>query len=442
MKRTRRSHLFRRGVLLFTQIILISVFGCGPVATPIIIDLPTSTRPPGEPTQPPATPFLPTAIPSITPTTFVPIATIKIFSHVPLTGDQAEFGNDILRGTELAVEQLSDPLHERQIQVELVSFDDQGDVSVARSNAQSIVTDSEILCGVGHYGSDTTLAASDVYHQGGLPFVAPSTTAPLLTDLNYLEANRVIARADGQGTVAAQFAQAQQYASTYIITQQAQTSLRNAEAFRAQSGGLGIQWLGTVVIDTTPDSLNTTVSKIASASPAVVYISSTPDRAIPYMLALRAAGYTGAFLGTEDLHNPSLINQAGPSLLDGGGLYYTISSPPPNYHPDTEQFIFDYTDQYGSPPLSFAARAYDAAGICLKGIDRAFETKGGGLPTRNEVARAIRRLNNYEGLTGEYDFNREGDPDPVPYYVYQVTTVDLANWDQNPIIAAYEVPPP
>ncbi len=442
MRSARRARLFGRGLLLLTQIILISVFGCGPAATPIVIVLPTATRPPGEATQSPATPFLPTTIPSATPTTFVPVATIKIFSHVPLTGDQAEFGNDILRGTELAIERLSGPLNERKIQVELVSYDDQGNVGVARSNAQSIITDPEILCGVGHYGSEITLAASDIYHQGGLPFVAPSATVPLLTDRNYLEANRIIGRADGQGIVAAQFAQAQGYTSTYIITQQAQTSVRNAEAFRTQSGGLGIQWLGTVIIETTPDSLNTTVSKISSANPAVVYISSSADRAMPYMLALRAAGYTGAFLGTEGLHNPSLINQAGPSLLEGGGLYYTITSPPVSYHPDTEQFIADYTTRYGSPPLAFAARAYDAAGICLRGIDRAIETKGGGLPTRNEVARAIRRLNNYEGLTGEYDFNREGDPDPVPYYVYQVTTVDLASFDQNPIIAAYEIPPP
>lgn len=442
MRSARRVRLFGRGLLLLTQIILISVFGCGPAATPIVIVLPTSTRPAGEATQPPATPFLPTTIPSATPTTFVPAATIKIFSHVPLTGDQAQFGNDILRGTQLAIQRLSGPLNEHQIQVELVSYDDQGNASVALTNAQSIITEPEILCGVGHYGSDITIATSDIYHQGGLPFVAPAATAPLLTDRNYLEANRIIGRADGQGTVAGQFAQAQRYTSAYIITQQAPTSLRNAEAFRTQAGGLGIQWLGSVIIETTPDSLNTTISKIASANPAVVYISSSADRAMPYMLGLRAAGYTGAFLGTEGLDNPPLISQAGPSLLEGGGLYYTISSPPAAYHPDTEQFISDYTDKYGSPPLSFAARAYDATGICLRGIERAIEAKGGGLPTRNEVARAIRRLNNYEGLTGEYDFNREGDPDPVPYYVYQVTTVDLTNWDQNPIIAAYEIPPP
>ena len=429
-------------MLLLSQIILISTVGCGTAATPIIIDFPTATPRPGEPTQPPATPFLPTSIPSSTPTSFVPVATIKIFSHVPLTGDQAQFGNDMLRGTELAIQQLSGPLNERKIQVELVSYDDQGNAGVARANAQAIIADPEILCGVGHYSSDITLTASDIYHQGRLAFVAPFATAPLLTDRNYVEANRIIGRADGQGVIAGQFAQAQGYTSTYIITQQAQTNLRNAESFRTQSGGLGIQWLGTVIIETTPDSLNTSVNKIMNANPAVVYLSSSAERAMPYMLALRAAGYAGAFLGTEDLDNPALISQAGASLLEGGGLYYTISNPPVEYHPDTEQFISDYTNQYGSAPLDFAARAYDATGICLKGIDRAIETKGGGSPTRNEVARAIRRLNDYEGLTGEYDFNREGDPDPVAYYVYQVTTVDLANWDQNPIITAYEIPPP
>lgn len=432
----------RKIALLLSQVILIVSFGCGPAATPIIIELPTATPAPGQPTQPPATPFLPTAIPTITPTTFVPRAIIKIFSHVPLTGEQAEFGTDILRGTELAIQRLSGPLNELEYKVELVSYDDQGNVGVARANAQTIVADPQILCGVGHYDSEITISASDIYHLAGLPFIAPSTTAPLFTDRDYLETNRLIARADGQGTVAAQFAQSQGYRSFFILTEQAQTSLRNAESFRTQSGGLGIQWLGSVIIDTTADSTAAIVSRIISAGPDIVYISTSADRAMPFLLALRAAGYEGTFLGTEDLDNPALISQAGSSLLQGGGLFYTISSPPAEFHPDTEQFIWDYTNQYGSHPLSFAARAYDATGMCLRAIERAAEAKAGELPTRNEVARALRRVNNYKGLTGEYEFNRAGDPELVQYYVHQVTTVDLDSWAQNPIVAVYEIPPP
>jgi branched-chain amino acid transport system substrate-binding protein len=190
------------------------------------------------------------------------------------------------------------------------------------------------------------------------------------------------------------------------------------------------------------ENIDQIVSQIMTANPDMVYISSAADQGIPFLSQLRAAGYRGTFIGTEELDHPELISQAGSSLLEGGGLYYTIMSPPTQFFPETPQFIWEYNQKYGEEPLDYATRAYDAAGICLKGIALAVETVGGVLPTRADVTRAIRRLNNYQGLSGTYDFNREGDPDPAPYYVLQVTSVDVASWDQNPIVAAYEIIPP
>jgi len=432
----------RKFVLLLSQIILIFTFGCGPRPTPIIITLSTATGSASPITQAPATQLAETQAPTFTLTPFVPRAVIKIFSHVPLSGEQAVFGKDILRGAELAVQQLSAPLHALSYQVELVPYDDQNIAQTARANAQEIVGDPEILCGVGHYDSDITIAASDIYHLAGLALVAPSATAALLTDRNYLEVNRVIGRTDGQGTAASQFAKAQGYGSVYIISQQGESSLRNAEYFRRESGSLGIQLLGMVVTELTAENKNKIISGIMNANPDLIYISSAADRAIPFLTELRAAGYAGAILGTEELNNPSMISLAGSSLVEGGGMYYTITSPPAQYYSGAAKFVQDFNTQYGTAPLSFAARAYDATGMCLKAIEEASIAKGGIPPTRGEVARALRLLNNYEGITGTYGFNGRGDPDPVQYYMYQVVSVDAANWDQNPIIASYDVTPP
>jgi ABC-type branched-subunit amino acid transport system substrate-binding protein len=434
--------LIRRSLFLLSQLILIAAFGCGPAATPIIIEVPTTVPAAAAGTEAVPTQALPTGIPTITSTPFEPRAVIKLFSHVPLTGEQSRYGQDILRGTELAVEHLSGPLNELGYKVELVSYDDQNLTEIARANAQQIVADAEVLCGVGHYDSAVTVAASDVYHLAGLALVAPSTTAPILTDRNYREVNRVIGRADGQGIAAAQFAISKQFATVYIVSQQKEESLRNAEYFRRDSGNLGIQLLGMRVGNVTEENLNQIVSQIMNAKPDLVYISSAAEQAIPFLSELRAAGYTGTFFGTEELDHPDLISQAGASLIEGGGLYYTITTPPTQFFPETEQFIWEYNQKYGEEPLDFAARAYDAAGICLRGIALAIETVGGVVPSRADVTRAIRRLNNYKGLTGTYDFNREGDPDPAPYYVLQVTSVDTTNWAQNPIVAGYEIIPP
>jgi branched-chain amino acid transport system substrate-binding protein len=123
-------------------------------------------------------------------------------------------------------------------------------------------------------------------------------------------------------------------------------------------------------------------------------------------------------------------------------MFYTIMNPPAEYYSDAAQFIQDFYIQYGTTPLSFAARAYDAAGICLKAIEEASKAKGGVPPTRTEVAKAIRDLKDYKGITGTYNFNDHGDPDPVQYYVYQVVSTDADNWDQNLIVAAYGITPP
>ena len=136
------SRIYKPAFFL-SQILLILAAGCSPVEVTVVVltstSVPSATSQP-QPTETP-TPFA-TEIP------FVPTAVIKIVSHVPLSGDQAEFGTDIMRGTELAVHQLSGPLNELGYQVELVTYDDQNLPERALENAQQVVADPEILCAV------------------------------------------------------------------------------------------------------------------------------------------------------------------------------------------------------------------------------------------------------------------------------------------------------
>jgi ABC-type branched-subunit amino acid transport system substrate-binding protein len=129
-------------------------------------------------------------------------------------------------------------------------------------------------------------------------------------------------------------------------------------------------------------------------------------------------------------------------LLAGGGLYYSAMAAPASGYPGAGDFVDSYQDLYGNPPPLYSAEAYDAAGICLAAVRQAAEARGGELPTRAEVTSAIRALQDYEGITGTYTFDRNGDPDPARYYVYQVTATDPADWSNNVLVESYEFPPP
>ena len=430
-----------KSVFLLSLMILSSTISCGPAPTSATVIIPTSTSTPF-PTAQPTEPLEPTFPPSVTFTPFVSRGVIRIFSQSPLSGDHAFFGKDILHGAELAVLQLGGPLSALGYQMGLSSYDDRNAFETARSNAKTIAANPEILCGVGHYDSTITTETSNIYHEAGLPIVVPSDTDAILTDRWYLEINRVIGRIDGQGKAGALFAKDQGFASTYIISANEENALKNAEYFRLDADRLGIQVLGMVITSLTEENVRSIIGRLMDSRPDLVYISSPASQAIPFLEEARAAGYVGAFLGTEALNNPPLINFAHPSLVDGGGMYYTITSPPASYYPEAAKFIADFKTYFDASPLLFAARAYDAAGICLRAIEEASKAIGGGIPTRAQVANAIRALKGYQGITGTYTFNFQGDPTLVRYYVYKVVYVDAANWNQNYISAAYDVIPP
>ena len=430
--RVRRSTMV---VLLIIQVLVL--IGCAPA--PAIVEA-TLT--------PSATVVLETAIPTqlpetptLTTTPFVPKAVIKIAVHSPLSGNQAIFGTDLMRGAQLAVQQLSGPLVELGYQIDLVPYDDRNNPETALANTKEIVANPAILCSVGHLSSRITVQTSEMYHQAGLALIAPSTTSTNLTDRRYLEINRLIGRIDRQGIAGAQFAKDQGFTNVYIISEKNDYGLQNAEHFRLEADRIGIQVLGMLIPDVN-DSLDSMVSRMMTANPELVYFAGTADQAILFFKAARAAGFMGAFLGLDDLNNPPLFNVAGASLVQGGGIYFTILTAPANFYPDTAGFIEAYEVQYNTAPLLFAARAYDATGMCIKAIEVAAKAKGGEIPTRAEVVNAIRALKDYTGITGTYTFNDQGDLTLARYYVFKVVSVDAAKWDQNSIIASYDIAPP
>src|SRR5215216_5223429 len=117
-------NIIRKLTILVVILGLISTVSCTPVEVTIVVLTATSSPPPTIQPQPQLQPTeTQVSIPTLTP--FVPREVIKIVSQAPLFGNQAEFGQDIMRGAQLAVQQLSGPLNELSYGVELVTYDDQ-----------------------------------------------------------------------------------------------------------------------------------------------------------------------------------------------------------------------------------------------------------------------------------------------------------------------------
>jgi branched-chain amino acid transport system substrate-binding protein len=352
--------------------------------------------------------------------------TIKIATQSPLSGDMSVVGVDIKRGAELGVEQMGTALTSMGFKIELAPFDDQGNPDTGVANAKQIVSDPAILCVVGHYNSGVQIPSSEEYHNAGLANVSPANTNPKVTTRGYLEVNRIVGRDDVQGVVGADFAAAKGMKTAFVVHDKTAYGQGIAEFFKQEAENKGVQVL----------------SPMLAANPDIVYFGGMYGQAAVLFKQAREKGYMGMFMSDDGFDSSDAAKIGGQALLDGAGTFYSTVSGPAAVYPGTAKFVADFKTKYGSDPQPFAAQGYDSAGICMKAIEAAAKAKNGELPTRAEVANAIRALKDYPGITGTITFNSIGDPLVAKYFVIQVGSADPAKWPENPINQTLDIAPP
>ncbi len=366
---------------------------------------------------------------------------IKIATQSPLSGGMSAVGSDIKNGAQLALEQLGKPLTDMGFKVELAPYDDQGNPDTGVANAKQIVADPSILCVVGHYNSGVQIPSSEVYHTAGLANVSPANTNPKVTDRGYLEVSRLVGRDDVQGQVGAQFANKKGIKTAYVIHDKTAYGQGIAEFFKAEAEKLGIKVLG---FEGTEEKANfdAILSPILAANPEVLYFGGMYDQSNVLFKQAREKGYKGMYLSDDGYDSPESVKIGGKALLEGAGTYYSTVSGPASIYPGAAKFVSDFKEKFKSDPQPFAAQSYDAMAICLKAIENAAKANGGKMPTREQVAKAVREIKDFQGITGVINFNKNGDLTVAKYYIIQVVSDDPEKWSENPIVETLDIAPP
>lgn len=363
---------------------------------------------------------------------------IKIASQSPLSGPQSVVGTSIRNGVELALEQLSGPLAEAGFTVEFVPFDDQATPDVGVANANLLVNDPAILAVIGHYNSGVAIPSSEVYNANNLVMLSPANTGVAVTDRGLPTVNRICGRDDTQGAAGAAFAASLEgVESVYVLHDTTAYGQGVAQFFANEAEALGLTVLG---VEGTTETANFdgVIQPILAQSPDLIYFGAIYSQAGIFINQARAAGYEGIFLGPDGFDSSDFSELAGDA---GIGTYYTTVAAPASFYPDAAQFIEDYQTKYGEDPQPFAAQAYDSTGIVLAAIAQAAE-EAGGVPTREAVVAAVRATDAYDGITGTYTFDGNGDPVLATYVILQVNSADPVDWSTNEVLDEFQAPSP
>lgn len=120
---------------------------------------------------------------------------VKIGHVAPLSGAQAHYGKDNENGVRMAIEDLNKQGFEiggKKAKFEIVAEDDAADPKQGTAAAQKLC-DAKVAGVVGHLNSGTTIPASKVYNDCGIPHVTGAATNPDLTKPAYKTTYRIIA---------------------------------------------------------------------------------------------------------------------------------------------------------------------------------------------------------------------------------------------------------
>ena len=128
-------------------------------------------------------------------------AVVRIGHVAPMSGSQAHYGKDNENGVRMAIEDLNTQnivIGGKKVKFELVAEDDAADPKQGTAVAQKLC-DSKVAGVVGHLNSGTTIPASKVYNDCGIPMVTGAATNPNLTQPGYKTTFRIIANDNALG---------------------------------------------------------------------------------------------------------------------------------------------------------------------------------------------------------------------------------------------------
>ncbi|MDW7663311.1 MAG: branched-chain amino acid ABC transporter substrate-binding protein [Nitrosomonadaceae bacterium] len=338
---------------------------------------------------------------------------VKIGHAAPLTGTQANLGQDNEGGAILAIEEANASgivIGGKKIQFQLLSEDDQADPRIGTIVAHRLV-DAEISGIIGHLNSGTTIPASRIYHDAGIPQISPSATSPKYTQQGFKSAFRIMANDEQQGKVLGKFATQQLAAKSVAIiddrTAYGQGIADEFEKSVSVSGGNIVAREFTT--DKSTDFL-AILTAIKGRKPDLLFFGGMVSQGGPMMKQIKSLGIDAKFLSGDGIYNPEFIKLAGDAAE---GAYASLPGLPLDRMPNGISFRNEYRAKYRREIQLYAPFCYDAVNIMIEAMKRADSVE----PEKYlpELAKT-----NYNGVTSRIVFDGKGDLEGGAITLYKV----------------------
>src|SRR5438552_13500217 len=325
---------------------------------------------------------------------------IKIGHVAPLTGGNAHLGKDNENGARLAVEEAnaaSIKIGGKTAKFTLVAEDDQEDPKVGATVAQKLV-DAKVAVVVGHLNSGTSIPASPIYNQAGIPVISGSATTPKLTEQGFKNQSRDVGRDDQQGPAIA----------SYLATEKKPKLVAVIDDATAYGEGIANEvekTLKAASIKVLPREKGTdkttdwkaVLTKLRGRRPDAVFYGGMDATGGPLLKQGRELGIKAVFSFGDGACTDEMTKPAGAAAE---GLLCSQAGIPPQA--GDKRFLEAYKKRFNVDPILYAPFTYDAAKLLIAAMQKANSAD----PKR--YLPELQKID-FTGATGKIAFDGKGD---------------------------------
>jgi branched-chain amino acid transport system substrate-binding protein len=345
------------------------------------------------------------------------VQVVKIGHVGPVSGPQAHYGKDNENGARMAIEELNSQnitIAGKKIKFELQAEDDAADPKQGTAAAQKLC-DAKVSGVVGHLNSGTTIPASKVYNDCGIPHVTGAATNPNLTKPGYKTTFRIIANDNSLGAGLAYYAaDALKLKKVAVIDDRTAYGQGVAEVFKNTAKQKGIQVVDEQFTTDKATDFMAILTAIKSKNPDGIFFGGMDPQAGPMLRQMEQLGMANVkYFGGDGICTSEIAKlAAGAKTLsnvicaEGGASLQKM--------PGGTAWKAKYDAKYPNQFQVYSPYTYDATMLLVDAMKRA-----NSWDPKVYTPKLIE--SNYKGVTSNIQFEPNGELKnaAITLYVYK-----------------------
>jgi branched-chain amino acid transport system substrate-binding protein len=327
--------------------------------------------------------------------------------HVgPTSGQIAHLGKDNENGARMAIDELNAKgvwIGGKKVKLELLAEDDGADPKQGTAAAQKLV-DSKVQGVVGHLNSGTSIPASKIYSDAGIPQISPSATNPKFTRQGFKTTFRVVADDVHLGGTLGKYAVKElKGKSIAVIDDRTAYGQGVADEFEKGVKAAGGKTVAREFTNDKATDFTAILTSLKGKNPDIVFFGGMDAVAGPMLRQMKQLGITAKFMGGDGICTGELPKLAAGTMGDSQVVCAEAGGVEGAQKKSMDEFKGAFKKKFNADVQIYAPYVYDAVMVMVDAMKKANSSD----PAK--YLPVLAKTDSYKGVTGVVSFDEKGD---------------------------------